>query len=110
MMQVIQDSRSGRVIVEELPSPALPRNGLLVRTAASVVSAGTERDRLAFARKSLIDKARERPDLVRQVVDKAMQDGIVETYRAVTSRLDNPTPLGYSSAGLVTAVAPGVDG
>lgn len=103
MRQVIQDARSGRVDVREVPTPSVPHGGLLVRTAASVVSAGTERDMITFARKSPLAKAMDRPDLVRQVVEKARRDGVAEAYNAVTSRLDNPTPLGYSLAGVVLA-------
>src|SRR5262245_58808245 len=104
MKQVLQDARSGAVAVEEVPAPALRAGGVLVHTAASVVSAGTERGMLEFAEKSLIGKARERPDLVRQVWDKLRRDGIAQTLAAVSSRLDNPMPLGYSSAGTVVGV------
>ena len=107
MKQVIQDARSGAVGVEEVPTPALRAGGVLVHTGASVVSAGTERGMLAFAEKSLLGKARERPDLVVQVWDKLRRDGLAQTMAAVNSRLDNPTPLGYSSAGTVIGVGAG---
>jgi predicted dehydrogenase len=104
MKQVLQDARSGALSVEDVPTPALRAGGVLVHTAASVVSAGTERGMLAFAEKSLLGKARERPDLVRQVWDKVRRDGIAQTLAAVNSRLDHPTPLGYSSSGTVVEV------
>jgi predicted dehydrogenase len=104
MKQVTQDARTGEVAVEEVPPPALRAPGVLVRTGASVVSAGTERGMLAFAEKSMLGKARERPDLVAQVWDKVRKDGLAQTLAAVNSRLDNPVPLGYSSAGTVIAV------
>jgi predicted dehydrogenase len=107
--QVIQDARSGRVLVEEIPAPALRPGGLLVRTAASAVSPGTERSMLAFAGQSLWAKARARPDLVRQVWQKLRHEGLAQTYAAVVSRLDQPTPLGYSAAGLVLAVGEGAE-
>jgi predicted dehydrogenase len=107
--QVVQEGRSGLVKVQDVPAPAVPRGGVLVRTVASVVSPGTERDMLAFARKSLLSKAIERPDLVRQVVDRARRNGIAETFGAVMSRLDTPTVLGYSAAGVVLLVGSGVD-
>ena len=110
MKQVLQDARSGSVAVEEVPTPALRAGGVLVHTGASVVSAGTERGMLAFAEKSLLGKARERPDLVMQVWDKLRRDGISQTWAAVSSRLDNPMPLGYSSAGTVLGVGSGVTG
>ena len=107
MRQVAQDPRSGRVTVEEVPEPVLRPGGLLVRTGASVVSAGTERSMLAFAEKSLLGKASERPDLVRQVWTKLRQEGLAQTYAAVMGRLDRAIPLGYSSAGTVLAVGAG---
>jgi predicted dehydrogenase/threonine dehydrogenase-like Zn-dependent dehydrogenase len=81
----------------------------LVRNVASLISPGTERLMLEMARKSLVGKARERPDLVRQVVDKARREGIGPTIQAVMSRLDAPVPLGYSSAGRVIEVGDGVE-
>jgi predicted dehydrogenase len=104
----VQDPRSGRVSVEDVPEPALGRGGVLVRTGASVLSAGTERSMLAFAERSLLGKAQARPDLVRQVWHKFRQEGLAQTYAAVRSRLDQPVPLGYSSAGTVLAVGAGV--
>jgi polar amino acid transport system substrate-binding protein len=77
---------------------------VLVRNHFSVVSPGTERLIIGFARKSLLEKARSRPDLVRQVVRKFRHEGPLPTYRAVMSRLDAPQPLGYSCAGVVEMV------
>src|SRR5204862_4512889 len=101
------DARSGSVSIEEVPAPALRAGGVLVHTAASVVSPGTERSILAFAEKSLLSKARERPDLALQVWDKLQRDGLAQTLATVSSRLDNPIPLGYSSAGTVMSVGAG---
>ncbi|HEV8065487.1 MAG TPA: zinc-binding dehydrogenase, partial [Acidimicrobiales bacterium] len=109
MKAVIENNRTGAVTVAELPEPSLAGSGILVRTLVSVVSAGTERVMVELAQKSLLGKARERPDLVRQVVDKARRDGIATTVEAVRTRLDTPVPLGYSSAGTVIAVSPDVD-
>ena len=82
----------------------------LVRTAASLVSAGTERTLVEFAGKSLAGKARARPDLVRQTLEKARRDGILTTIEAVRRRLDQPMPLGYSSAGTIVEVGRGLEG
>jgi threonine dehydrogenase-like Zn-dependent dehydrogenase len=81
---------------------------VLVRTAASLVSAGTERASSEFASKNLLQKARMRPDLVREVLSKVSRDGIAATVSAVRSRLDQPSALGYSSAGTVVAVGEGI--
>jgi len=104
MKQLLQDLRNGETRIADVPVPQ-PRPGtVLVRTAASLVSAGTERTLAAFAEKSLVGKARSRPDLVRQVVDKARREGLLTTLEAALNRLDQPMPLGYSSAGTVAAV------
>jgi predicted dehydrogenase/threonine dehydrogenase-like Zn-dependent dehydrogenase len=79
-----------------------------VRIAASVVSAGTERASAQFAQKSLLQKAKSRPDLVREVISKVQRDGIFSAIQAVRSRLDQPQNPGYSSAGTVIAVGEGV--
>jgi predicted dehydrogenase/threonine dehydrogenase-like Zn-dependent dehydrogenase len=110
MKQVLQNLRSGQTIVAEVPLPTPQAGEALVCNAASLVSAGTERMLVEFAEKSLLDKARARPDLVRQVVDKARREGLLTTLEAVTNRLDQPMPLGYSSAGVVMAVGEGVQG
>ena len=110
MKQVLQDLRSGETYVAEVPAPALRPGMALVRTAASLVSAGTERMLVEFAEKSLLGKARSRPDLVRQLLDKARREGVLTTVEAAFNRLDQPMPLGYSSAGEVLAVGEGLDG
>lgn len=101
MKQLLQRPGSGDVYIADVPAPALPAGSVLVRTAASVLSAGTERMILDFAGKSLVGKAVARPDLVRQVIEKVRRDGLVTTFDAVRNRLDTPAPLGYSSAGIV---------
>jgi predicted dehydrogenase/threonine dehydrogenase-like Zn-dependent dehydrogenase len=108
MKQLLQDARSGTVTVAEVPAPKLLAGCVLVRTASSLVSAGTERASSEFAQKNLLQKARMRPDLVRDVLSKISRDGLVATVAAVRSRLDQPSSLGYSSAGTVIAVGEGV--
>ncbi|HME35196.1 MAG TPA: bi-domain-containing oxidoreductase [Candidatus Sulfotelmatobacter sp.] len=108
MKQVLQHARTGEITVEEVPAPQLLPGCVLVRVAASVVSAGTERASAEFARKSLLQKAQSRPDLVREVISKVQRDGIFSAIEAVRSRLDQPQRPGYSSAGTVIAVGEGV--
>ena len=110
MRQVVQHVRSGRLAVEEVPAPTLRAGHLLVRSEVSLISPGTERMVVDFARKSLAGKAKARPDLVRKVMAKARRDGLAATLRAVSSRLDEPLPLGYSAAGSVVAVGKGLEG
>ena len=102
--------RDGQSVVADVPVPAVRAGMVLVRTGASLVSAGTERMVVEFAAKSLVGKARSRPDLVRQVIDKARREGVLTTMEAAFNRLDQPMALGYSSAGTIVALGDGVDG
>ena len=104
MKQLIQDMKSGETRVIDVPVPQPADNAALIQTAASLVSVGTERMLVEFAKQSLVGKARSRPDLVRQVLDKARKEGLVNTLQAATNRLDQPMALGYSSAGTIIAV------
>ena len=108
--QILQNPGSGALELVEVPTPRPGRGQILVRNAYSVVSPGTEKLAMDFAQKSLLGKARSRPDLVKQVVRKIRQEGPLPTYRTVTNRLDAPQPLGYSSAGVVEDVGSGVIG
>ena len=110
MKQVFQNLRTGETSVCEVPSP-IPKPGqALVHVAASLVSAGTERMVVEFAEKSLLGKARSRPDLARQVIDKARREGLLTTLDSAFNRLDQPMPLGYSSAGTIVALGEGLHG
>lgn len=110
MRQVIQSLQSGATTIVDVPAPAPVAKHVLVRTHASLVSAGTEKMLVDFGRASLVQKVRSQPERVRQVVDKALTDGILPTLEAVRSKLDQPIPMGYSNAGVVVAVGPGVEG
>jgi threonine dehydrogenase-like Zn-dependent dehydrogenase len=110
MKQLLQNLRNGETIVAEVPMPTPQAGEALVRTSASLVSAGTERMLVEFAEKSLLGKARSRPDLARQVIDKARREGMLTTLEAAFGRLDQPMPLGYSSAGTIVALGEGVQG
>jgi predicted dehydrogenase/threonine dehydrogenase-like Zn-dependent dehydrogenase len=104
MKQVTQRLRDGSISVIDVPDPTVLPFGVLVDVRASLLSAGTERNKVKTGQQSLIGKARARPDQVRQVMEKAQRDGIRETMRVVRSRLDQPSALGYSAAGVVLAV------
>ena len=110
MKQLLQNLRTGETSIAEVPIPTPKPGTALVQTAASLVSAGTERMLVEFAEKSLVGKARSRPDLVRQVVDKARREGLLTTVDAAFNKLDQPMPLGYSSAGIIVAVGEGLQG
>jgi predicted dehydrogenase len=104
MRQLIQSYRTGEMKLEEVPPPGVRPGGVIVRTVRSLVSAGTEKMIVDLARKSLLAKARARPDLVRKVVQTARKQGLANTFRKVQSKLETPIPLGYSSAGVVVEV------
>ncbi|MCP5366283.1 MAG: bi-domain-containing oxidoreductase [Hyphomicrobiales bacterium] len=110
MKQVIQNTRDGKLALRDVPAPQVAPGHLLVRTRASLISAGTERMLVDFAKKSLAGKAKARPDLVKKVLDKARRDGIAATLRSVLARLDEPLPLGYSAAGEVVRLGAGLEG
>jgi predicted dehydrogenase len=110
MKQIVQSYRTGDLKLMDVPAPALLPGCVLVQTAFSAVSLGTEGKKVATARQSLLGKARSRPDLVQQVIRAAQREGITATYHKVMNRLDEPVPLGYSAAGAVIAVGAGVEG
>ena len=110
MKQIVQNLRNGKTQLIETPAPTLKPGFILVKTRASLVSAGTERMVVAFSGKSLVGKARSRPDLVRQVLNKARQEGLLTTLEMAFNRLDQAMPLGYSSMGKIVAIGEGVSG
>src|SRR3954465_283145 len=109
MKQVVQVVRGGKVHVRDVPAPVAAPGQVVVAIRTSLISAGTERYVVDLARKSLLAKARERPDHVRRVLQKVRQEGLTSTLRQVRARLAQPMPLGYSSAGVVLEVGPGVE-
>ena len=108
MLQIVQNVKTGQVELREVPAPVVLPGGVLVQTAASIISAGTEKMIMDLAKKSLIGKARERPDLVRQVLNKARTQGVINTFHNVMTKMDKPLPLGYSAAGVVAEVGSGI--
>ena len=110
MKAVIHNYNTGKVEVVEVPSPQLCEGRVLIRTVHSLISAGTEKTKIDTGKKSLISKARARPDLVKQVVNKAKKEGLWKTWQTVSERLNTPMALGYSSAGIVLATLGDVDG
>ena len=105
MKQVVQNYRTGEVSVVEVPMPACRSGTILVKNLSSIVSLGTERSIVELGKKSLLGKARARPDLVKRVIEKARTEGVASTFREAKGRLETPTKLGYSSAGVVIECA-----
>jgi predicted dehydrogenase/threonine dehydrogenase-like Zn-dependent dehydrogenase len=106
MKQLLQNVSTGEITIEEVPAPGRADASLLVQTAFSLISAGTERAALEIGRASLIGKARARPDLARKVVECAKTEGLATTYAKVRGRLGDPNALGYSLAGVVLEACP----
>ena len=101
MLQILQNVKTGELKLEEVPIPS-PAGGMVqVRTYASLISAGTEKMLIELAQKSLAGKAQARPDLVKQVLNKAKKEGWLNTFNNVMSKMEKPMPLGYSASGLV---------
>jgi predicted dehydrogenase len=108
MRAVLEDMKSGAVSCYEVPAPEVQPGGILVRTAFSAISAGTERVKVEAGKKSLLAKAMSRPDLVKQVIDYAKGNGIRAAYQKVQARLDTLSAIGYSCSGYVLEVGDGV--
>ncbi len=110
MLQILQNIKNGKLTQETVPPPALSPGCVRVRTAASLISAGTEKMLIDLAQKNLIGKAQARPDLARQVLQKAKKEGLLNTFYNVMSKMEKPMPLGYSAAGIVEEVGADVHG
>ncbi|MEP7135032.1 MAG: bi-domain-containing oxidoreductase [Chloroflexota bacterium] len=110
MKQLLQNVKTGKATIENVPVPTPKEGQALVKIEASLVSAGTERMVVEFAEKSYLGKARSRPDLVKQTLDKAKREGVMPTVQAVFNRLDSPMALGYSSAGTIVVLGKNMPG
>ncbi|ABC78477.1 bi-domain-containing oxidoreductase [Syntrophus aciditrophicus] len=108
MKQLIQNLKTGETFLEEVPVPKSGLGQVLIKTTHSLVSLGTERMLVEFGRASLIQKARQQPDKVKQVLDKIKTEGLLPTLEAVFKRLNEPLPLGYCNAGVVVETGDGV--
>jgi threonine dehydrogenase-like Zn-dependent dehydrogenase len=110
MRQVLQNLRNGSTEIANVPCPKVRTGQVLIRTTRSLISTGTERMLLDFGRANLVEKTRQQPDKVNQVLDKLRTDGLLATLEAVTAKLDQPLGLGYSNAGRVIQVGRDVQG
>lgn len=108
MKQIIQSYKDGKITLDKVPAPACKAGGVLVQNYASLISPGTEKMMIEMGQKSLLGKAKARPDLVRQAWAKAKKEGFLSVYKEAMNRLDEPIPLGYSAAGVVLEVGAGV--
>lgn len=108
--QIIHNIGTGETVLADIAAPATRPGTLTIRTSASLISAGTERMLIDFGRANWVEKARQQPDKVKEVLGKVRTDGLAATADAVRSKLDQPVSLGYCNAGVVVEVGQGVDG
>lgn len=108
MKQIIQNLKNGNTILEEVPVPLVRKGHVLIKTHRTLVSLGTEKMLVEFGKASLLSKARQQPEKVKQVLDKIKTDGLMPTLETIFNKLDEPLPLGYCNAGEVIAVGEGV--
>ena len=110
MKQLLQDLANGRTYLVDAPAPAAVPGTLVIDSAVSLISAGTERMLVEFGRGNLLQKVRQQPEKLAMVLAKARTDGIMATLDAVRSKLAQPIPLGYANVGTVAEVGEGVTG
>ena len=109
MKQLLQSLRDGSTKIIEAPVSSPKTGNILIKTLYSLVSSGTEKTLVDFGKANLIDKAKQQPDKVKDVLNKIKTDGINSTYEAVVSKLDKPIPLGYCNVGVVEEIGEGVE-
>lgn len=110
MKQIIQSFKTGKTILEDVPTPMVSRGNVLIKTTHSLVSLGTERMLVEFGKSNIISKARQQPEKVKQVLDKIKTEGLLPTLEAVFNKLGEPLPLGYCNVGKIIAIGEGVQG
>tara|TARA_B100001564_G_scaffold303061_1_gene271050 strand:+ start:609 stop:2720 length:2112 start_codon:yes stop_codon:yes gene_type:complete len=108
MKQIIQDLKSGETLLQDVPSPCVSEGNVLIKTHKSLVSLGTEKMLVDFGKANYLQKIRQQPEKVKQVLQKIKTDGLRPTIDAVFRKLEEPMPLGYSNAGEVIAIGKGV--
>lgn len=108
MQQIIQNMKTGETVLEDIPAPSIKAGHVLIQTTRSLVSLGTERMLVEFGKANLVEKAKQQPDKVKQVLGKMKSEGIFPTLEAVFNKLDAPLPLGYCNVGKVIEVGEGV--
>lgn len=108
MRQILQNLKTGVTEIVDVPRPSLGHGQVMIRSCCTLVSTGTERIMVDFGKAGWLDKARQQPEKVKQVLDKLRADGIIPTVEAVFSKLDEPMPMGYCNAGVVLEVGTGI--
>ena len=102
MKILTQNLKSGKTDVLDVPSPTTTSNKISISNTYSLISTGTESSIVNFGKVGWIDKARQQPDKVKDVINKIKSSGLLDTYRAVKNKLDFPMTMGYSAVGITT--------
>src|SRR5690554_5040805 len=110
MKQILQNLSNGETHIVCAPSPRVTAGSLLINSACTLISVGTERMLVDFGRASFLNKARQQPEKVKMVLEKVRTDGLFTTIDAVRSKLGQPLPLGYCNVGIVESVGKDVTG
>ena len=108
MKQILQNFKTGKIELADIPMPAVKPGFVLVKNHYSLISPGTERAVIELAKKNLISKAKARPDELKKAFNKIKTNGLISAFKRVAKKLDQPMPLGYSSAGEVIKIGQGV--
>ena len=108
MKQILQSLRNGSIVVDDIPMPKVKDGYILIKTSKTLISSGTERNLIKFGKSNYIQKALSQPTKVREAIYKIKNDGILETYKAISNKLDTPTSLGYCNVGTVIKVGKNV--
>ena len=109
MKQLLQSLKTGDTYIEECPTPSVNANSVRIRTIKTLISPGTEKMLVDFGKSSLLDKAKKQPEKVKQVFDKIYTDGLIATYDAVSSKLNEPIKMGYSNVGIIDKCADDIE-
>jgi predicted dehydrogenase/threonine dehydrogenase-like Zn-dependent dehydrogenase len=109
LKQIIQDLKSGKTILTEVPTPKVKNGSILIKSTLSLVSLGTEKMLVEFGKANFINKARQQPDKVKMAINKIGTDGLRSTLETISRKLDKPIPLGYSNVGVIEAIGSGVE-
>jgi predicted dehydrogenase/threonine dehydrogenase-like Zn-dependent dehydrogenase len=103
MKQLIQNFKTGELYIDDVPMPGISAGIVLVENEYSLISSGTERGTVKVAQANLLGKAKQRPDLVAQVMHNIKKEGLAATISKVKTKLDSLKALGYSTSGTVIA-------
>ena len=108
MREIIQSLSTGKTKVEDIPAPSISDQEVLIKTKASIISAGTEKMLVEFGKANFISKIKKQPDKVIDVLEKIKNDGLIDTLESVKSKLDQPISLGYSNVGIIQKIGKNV--